>query len=102
MASWKKWLPSRPVEWQIQPPEAGVESLRHELLAVLDDCTGFECDRLRWRLHTAERPQEFWLLRDAVFQVVSSQHCQDQAVQRINGLVPAFRQLLPAHLLQQV
>ena len=102
MAAWKNWLHHSNFEWHFHPTAAGVETARRQLLEALDDCNGFECDRLRWRLHTAERPQEFWLLRDAVFQVVSSQHCQDQAVQRINGLVPAFRQLLPAHLLQQV
>ena len=69
---------------------------------MIEDCEGFECDRLRWRLHTAECAQDLWLLRDAVFQVVASQHCQAQAAQRINGLVPAFQRILPARLLQHV
>jgi hypothetical protein len=102
MAAWKKWLHSSPLEWQFHPTSAGVEAVRRQLLEALDDCNGFECDRLRWRLHTAERAQELWLLRDALFQVVASQHCQDQAVQRINGLVPAFRQLLPERMLTRV
>ena len=102
MASWKKWLNSSPLEWQFRPPQPGVESLRQQLLSVLEDCAGFECDRLRWRLHTAECAQDLWLLRDAVFQVVASQHCQAQAVQRINALVPAFREVLPNRLLQAV
>jgi hypothetical protein len=102
MGSWKKWLNSGPLEWQVRPPEARVEAVRRQLLAVLDDCHGFDCDRLRWRVHTAESGQELWLLRDAVFQVVSSHHCQEQAVQRINGLVPAFRSVLPARLLNRV
>ena len=76
--------------------------MRQQLLSVLDDCEGVECDRLRWRLHTAECAQDLWLLRDAVFQVVASQHCQAQAAQRINALVPAFRQVLPDRLLQRV
>jgi hypothetical protein len=98
MAAWKTWLHGSPLEWQSRPPPAGVEAVRKQLLAVLDDCTGFECDRLRWRLHTAEHAQELWLLRDAVFQVVASQHCQAQATERINGLVPAFRDVLPARM----
>jgi hypothetical protein len=102
MASWKQWLHSRPFEWQFRPPQAGIETVRRQLLAVLDDCAGFECDRLRWRLHTAECAQELWLLRDAVFQVVAHQHCQAQAAERINGLVPAFRHVLPAGLLLRV
>lgn len=102
MAAWKNWLNSRPAEWPTRQPTLGVEAARQQLLAVLDDCNGFECDRLRWRVHTAERPQELWLLRDAVFQVVSSQHCQAQAAERINGLVPAFQQLLPERMLTRV
>lgn len=102
MAAWKNWLNSRPGDWPVRPATLGVESARRQLLAVLDDCDGFECDRLRWRVHTAERPQELWLLRDAVFQVVASQHCQAQAAERINGLVPAFQQLLPERMLTRV
>ena len=98
MAAWSSWLNSHPFEWQFRAPPAGVESVRRELLAALDDCEGFEADRLRWRLHTAERAQELWLLRDAVFQVVASQHCQSLAMQRIDALVPVFRQVLPARL----
>ena len=102
MASWKKWLNSSPLEWQFRPTGAGVETLRGELLSALDDCEGFECDRLRWRVHTAECAQELWLLRDALFEVISRQHCQAQAAQRINELVPAFRHLLPERLLTRV
>ena len=102
MSAWSTWLPSRPFEWQFRAPAAGVEAVRRQLLAVLEDCEGFEVDRVRWRLHMAERAEELWLLRDAVFQVVSTQHCQAQAVQRINGLVPFFREVLPARLLTQV
>lgn len=98
MSAWSSWLASRPFEWQFRAPPAGVENLRRQLLALLDDCEGFEADRLRWRLHMAERAQELWFMRDAVFQVVASQHCQALAVERIQALVPAFRQVLPAGL----
>jgi hypothetical protein len=102
MSARSTWLPSRPFEWQLRTPVPGVETARRELLAVLEDCQGFEVDRLRWRLHTAECAEELWLLRDAVFQAVSTQHCQAQAVQRINGLVPFFREVLPSRLVTQV
>jgi len=100
--TWSSWRTSRPFEWQSRPLHAGVEAVRTRLLSVLEDCSGFEVDRLRWRLHTAECAQELWLLRDAVFQTVSSQHCQTLAVQRINALVPLFREVLPARLLTRV
>ena len=102
MSAWSTRLPGRPFEWQFRAPVAGVETVRRQLLAVLEDCEGFEVDRLRWRLHMAERAEELWLLRDALFQAVSTQHCQAQAVLRINGLVPFFREVLPARLLTQV
>jgi hypothetical protein len=100
-AAWTSWTHSNPFEWQFRAPPAGVESVRRQLLAVLDDCEGFEVDRVRWRLHMAERAQELWLLRDAVFQVVASQHCQAQAMERIEGLVPVFRKVLPASLVSR-
>jgi hypothetical protein len=102
MAAWKKWLNSGALDWQVRPTTAAVETVRRQLLVALDDCQGFECDRLRWRVHTAECAQELWLLRDALFQVIASQHCQAQAAHRINGLVPAFQPLLPERLLTRV
>lgn len=102
MTAGSTWLPSRPFEWQFRAPAAGVDAVRQQLLAVVEDCVGFDVDRVRWRLHTAECAEELWLLRDAVFQAVSTQHCQAQAVQRINALVPFFRDVLPARLLTRV
>jgi hypothetical protein len=96
MDPWKQWLPSCPVDWQLRPPEAGVEAVRRQLLAALDDCHGPECDQLRWRLHTAERAQELWLLRNQIFQVVATQHCLQQAHERVESLLAAFRSVLPA------
>jgi hypothetical protein len=101
MDSWKQWLPDCRIDWQLRPPEAGVEAVRQQLLAVLDDCHGTECDRLRWRLHTAERAQELWLLRDQIFQMVTTQHCLAQAQERIEGLVTAFRGVLPAGMVSR-
>lgn len=102
MGSWLQWLDSRPTEWPLRPVEAGLEAVRRQLLAVLDDCHGFECDRLRWRVHMAERPQELWLLRDAAFQAVASQHGRALAAERLEGLVPAFRALLSSAFLTRV
>lgn len=95
MASWQQWLNSRPCDWHFRPTEAGVEAVRRQLLAILDDCEGFECERLRWRLHTAESAQDLWLLRGSVFQAISTQHCQAQAAERLDGLASAFRAVLP-------
>jgi hypothetical protein len=101
MDSWKQWLPSYAVDWQLRPPEAGVEAVRRQLLAVLEDCHGTDCDRLRWRVHTAERAQELWLLRDQIFQVVTTQHCLAQAQERLDGLLSAFGTVLPASMISR-
>src|SRR4051812_31969752 len=102
MDTWKKWLPGCPVDWRFRTPEAGGEAGRPPLLAALDDCHGPGCDRLRWRLHTAERAQELWLLRDQIFQAVVIQHCLQQAEQRSDSLVAAFRSAVPTGLWTQV
>jgi hypothetical protein len=102
MPTWKQWLQSRSFELHMQAPEPGVEAVRRQLLDLLEDCDGFECDRLRWRLHTCECAQDLWLLRGAVFQAIASQHCQSQAVDRINGLVPAFEQVMPPQFVTRV
>jgi hypothetical protein len=96
MDTWQQWLPSSPPDWRLRPPEAAIEAVRRQLLAALDDCHGTDCDRLRWRLHTAERPQELWLLRDQVFQAVTREHCLQQAEERIETLLVAFRSVLPS------
>ena len=101
MASRHQRLHSSPIEWQFRPTSAAVEAVRRLLLAVLDDCMGFECDRLRWRVHTAECAQELWLLRDAVFEAVAAQHCRGDALTRMQQVLPAFRQVLPERLLQR-
>lgn len=96
-SSWQQWLNSRPFDWHFRP-EAGVEAVRRQLLAILDDCEGFECERLRWRLHTAESAQDLWLLRGSVFQAISSQHCQAAAAERLERLSSAFRAVMPKAL----
>jgi hypothetical protein len=100
MASRHEWPHSLPIDWQFRPTSAAVEDVRRQLLAVLDDCLGFECDRVRWRVHTAECAQELWLLRDAVFEAVAAQHCRGDALARMEQVKPAFQQVLPERLLQ--
>lgn len=91
-------LLSQPLAVSIACPQAAVETVRHQLLALLDDCEGFDCERLRWRLHTAGCGQDLWLLRQQIYQVVASQHCKAQAKARLEGIAPAFRRVLPPAL----
>ncbi|HEY8359182.1 MAG TPA: hypothetical protein VIL30_17170 [Ramlibacter sp.] len=101
MAALKNPLPSQPADLSIHPPEAAVEAVRQQLLALLDDCEGFDCERLRWRLHTAESAHDLWLLRGAVLETLTSQQCQAQAQDRIAALVPAFERARSALVLRR-
>lgn len=95
MDLWQLRHPDCAVDWRLRRPEAGVEAVRRLLLEALDDCHGADCDRLRWRLHTAERAQELWLLRDQIFQAVAHQHCLELARERGDALLSAFGTVLP-------
>ena len=91
--------------WRREPkvePQQSMTQLRHQSLALLDDCEGPCCERLRLRLQSARTADELWLARSEIFQQVASQHCQSQAAQRINGLLPLFEGWLPARLLTLV
>jgi len=91
--------------WRREPkvePQLCVSQLRRQSVALLDDCEGPRCERLRLRLEMASTPAELWLARSEIFQLVASQHCQAQAAQRINGLLPLFEGWLPARLLTPV
>jgi hypothetical protein len=83
-------------------PQECVAQLRRQCLALLEDCQGPSCDRLRLRLQVARNASEVWLARGEIFQLVASQHCQAQAAQRINGLLPLFEGRVPARLLTPV
>ena len=100
---WTNWLSSGPDPLPVLArPPAAVESVRQQILGLLEDCQGVDCERLRWRLHTAECAQDLWMLRGPLFQVIASQHCQSQAAERVNGLLPAFQELLPQRMLSRV
>ncbi|MBC5764939.1 hypothetical protein [Ramlibacter albus] len=76
--------------------------LRQLCLGVLHDCSGPATEQLRRRLQCASTPQEIWMARCDMFQLVASQHCQSQAATRINSLLPAFSGWLPERLLAVV
>lgn len=102
MAALMNWLNSLTPKERDDMPATDVEQLRRETLALLDDCSGTACVRLRMRLSSARTPQELWMARCDIFQLVASQHCQAQAAQRINALLPHFEGWLPARLLTPV
>jgi hypothetical protein len=68
-----------------------VISIRLALLDSFEDCLGDAAERLRRRVEQAKNPQELWLLRNDVYQVIAHRHDQKVAAERINRLLPVFK-----------
>lgn len=64
--------------------------IRQQLVHSVADCTSQTAQRLRSRIDQARSPQELWLLRNDAFQVISQQHDQSIAAERINDLIQCF------------
>lgn len=99
---WKKSLHSWLHESTAKPPKERLEQLRLQLHGALHRCEGPMCERLRWRIDDAPTAQHLWQLRGEIFQLVSREFCQEEAVRRINALLPAFSRWLPKRLLTRV
>ena len=105
MAAWKKWLNSQPfdvVAGMPEPQPLPLDEVRAQVLATLAGCQGPMIERMRWRLDAARTAQDLWMARGEIFQLVAAQHCQSEAVSRINALLPAFEGWLPARMLTRV
>lgn len=64
--------------------------IRRAMLLSLDDCTSAGATRLRTKVVQAKTPQELWMLRNDAYQLISQQHNQSVAAERINGLMRFF------------
>lgn len=65
-------------------------SIRRPLLRSIEDCLDQQALRLRKKIESARTPQELWMLRNDAFQVISQQHDQSVAAERINALIQSF------------
>lgn len=80
-----------------------LEAIRCQLERSIVDCMSPSACRLRRHIVRASTPQELWLLRNDAYQLISQQHDQSTAANRINALLPYFeghltpRQLVPIH-----
>jgi hypothetical protein len=103
MALWTSWLNSgSPGRFELPGVSQELGELRERMVAVLEDCHGPAAERLRTRLQRARTASDLWLARCDMYQLIANQHCEGQAVQRINGLVPAFEGRLPPRMLRAV
>lgn len=64
--------------------------IRRQLERSIDDCPSAAAQRLRKKIDQARTPQELWLLRNDAYQLISQQHNQAVAAQRINTLMQCF------------
>ena len=101
MSRWTSWLPSSTFGFgagQADPHE--LDTLRRRMLLALADCQSAPCDRLRMRLLFVRTAQDLWLARVELFHLISQQHCESLASERLDALVPEFERWLPARLMR--
>jgi hypothetical protein len=79
-----------------------MHELREHIIGVLYDCEGPSCDRMRRQLAAARSAHELWHARADVFALIAQQHCETQAIARINALVPSFEGWLPPRMLRML
>ncbi len=65
-------------------------TIRKALLLAFEDCANLPAQRLRLKIENTKTPRELWMLRNDIYQVISQQHDQSIAADRINGLVKVF------------
>lgn len=64
--------------------------IRNQLMRSIADCTAQAAQRLRTKIDQARTAQELWMLRNDAFQIISQQHNQSIAAERINALIQSF------------
>lgn len=99
---WKKSLNSLMYESISEPEKLHLGEVRLLLHDALRQCEGPMCQRMRWRIDAARTAEDLWLLRGEIFQLVARQFCQEEAVRRVNTLLPAFSGWLPERTLMRV
>lgn len=64
--------------------------IRNQLMRSVADCTTQAAQRLRKKIDQARTAQELWMLRNDAYQLISQQHNQSVAAERINALIECF------------
>jgi len=102
MTTWKKWLNGRGDKGEAELAELDLERLQSQLHHALRECTGPMAQRMRWRIDDTFTAEALWLLREEIFQLVAGEFCQEEAVHRVNALLPAFSAWLPGRMLTRL
>ena len=96
MGALMKWLQSQHSQPSAQPRTLHcIEELRQRSLELLADCNQPQDERTRSQLRRAATAQQLWMVRCEIYQAVARQHCEAEAVRRLNALLPEFEGWLP-------
>ena len=91
-----KWLNGQTNEASSpQPTLHSIDELRRRSLELLVDCKRPNDERIRSQLARATTAQQLWQARCDIYQAIAHQHCEAEAVRRLNALLPAFEGWLP-------
>lgn len=67
-----------------------LHTARSALLAAIDDCQGLNAEQLKRKLGTARHHRDLWMLRSDAYRLISLQHCQAIADERMRHLLHLF------------
>jgi hypothetical protein len=67
-----------------------LHTARSALLAAVDDCQGLNAEQLKRKLGTARHHRDLWMLRSDAYRLISLQHCQAIADERMRRLLHLF------------
>lgn len=96
-----RWIPAlaRLIKGKIAPRIAAkstpglkeIQAIRKALHQCVADCNGPPVLRLRHKIEHAATVQDLWMLRNDAYQLISHQHSQNVAAERINALMAVFK-----------
>lgn len=67
-----------------------LQTARSALLEAIDDCSGLPAEQLRLKIRSARHHRDLWRMRSEVYHLISMQHCQSVAEDRLRPLVHLF------------
>lgn len=67
-----------------------LHAIRSAMFASIKDCEDLQAKRLHLKIHAAATAQDLWMLRNDAYQIISQQHNQSVAADRINQLIQSF------------
>ena len=93
---------SRRVRAAVDGGQPELAHIRRMMVERVLDCEHRQVMRVKKLVDDAQTVQDLWLLRSEVYQVVSQQHGQFTAQQRVASLWPLFEGWVPRETLRAV